>query len=490
MDVIAGQNLSQGNVDVVMKHLQMQNENARAALAASTEMRGQDIRSQDNQMQIMANMQNEQDKNAVTTRGQDLVYSANQEDNLRKTQQNSIKNAMEMAKNQDDSARQWEQLDLNKRGTEVQEGNLKLEQGRELLKEQQRKIVAESFQKSGLQGMGDALASLGDTKAAVDVYAYLDGQKKDQLSAAKTISEMNINEQKMANEQYQIDKLKAGEDLVQGMALINSQYKEDGPEKQAAMKELILSVKDRPGMGGLDPDKPQTALFKAQTHFSDTKNASPDQIAAVFGKDSADYNNAVKDNNNGLTVTTDKDGNTTVQTGGGKGSSTVMNKAVEKQNEVTEAADSLQLVKNTFNPDYYGYAARGKAGLFEQADKTGYKMTSEDKQWYKDYTIHKQLVTQSFNAYRKLVTGAAAAEQELKRLEKSYLNGEMGPIEAASGLDALAMKYNQDYARAKSAFSNGGVTRPSEFVGGQSAQSNIAQGAAAALAARRKQGQQ
>lgn len=56
-------------------------------------------------------------------------------------------------------------------------------------------------------------------------------------------------------------------------------------------------------------------------------------------------------------------------------------------------------------------------------------------------------VEQFFNQYRKLITGAAAAEKELAALREATINGKLGPQEFMSRYDRLVSGLRADVAR-------------------------------------------
>ena len=65
-----------------------------------------------------------------------------------------------------------------------------------------------------------------------------------------------------------------------------------------------------------------------------------------------------------------------------------------------------------------------------------------------------QEVEQFFNKYRKLITGAAAAESELKALREATINSSLGPQEFQSRYDALVSSMKEDIGRKQKMLTN------------------------------------
>lgn len=97
-------------------------------------------------------------------------------------------------------------------------------------------------------------------------------------------------------------------------------------------------------------------------------------------------------------------------------------------------------IRKNFDPSFLtfgGKAANIASGLI---DKTGFGAELPEsgplsKTTLKKQTKFKQSVQQTFNRYRKEITGAAAAVQELASLQKALFNLDQSPIEFEAALD-------------------------------------------------------
>jgi hypothetical protein len=100
------------------------------------------------------------------------------------------------------------------------------------------------------------------------------------------------------------------------------------------------------------------------------------------------------------------------------------------QKDLIEAQDSLAKLRGLgpkISADYLTYVGRGKAAFGGVQDKLGFR--GDTAKFNAERSAALQEVDQWFNAYRKLITGAAAAEKELEQLKKAVINSELGPQE-------------------------------------------------------------
>lgn len=111
--------------------------------------------------------------------------------------------------------------------------------------------------------------------------------------------------------------------------------------------------------------------------------------------------------------------------------------------------------------DFLTYGGRAKAFFGSILDKLG-----TDFQGYAQFNADKRVffenVAQAFNEYRKLITGAAASEQELKRLEESMLNPGLGPKEFAKSSQRFIDELQRNL-RLASKFRSEGIDLSSKF---------------------------
>lgn len=108
------------------------------------------------------------------------------------------------------------------------------------------------------------------------------------------------------------------------------------------------------------------------------------------------------------------------------------------QQEVIELEDTLERVntiKDRYSPDFLTYQGKGAAYLSSLKSKADIELTNEDRKFLKDKKKFEVLVNRDFNAYRKLITGAAAAEKELQDLKKATINTDLSPAEFEATID-------------------------------------------------------
>ena len=90
-----------------------------------------------------------------------------------------------------------------------------------------------------------------------------------------------------------------------------------------------------------------------------------------------------------------------------------------------ESLGDLDAIGNKFASNYLTYSGRGKAALGSVLDKAG--IDNGLTQFNADRTAFVNQLNQTFNQYRKEITGAAAGEKEMERLLASMMNEEQGP---------------------------------------------------------------
>lgn len=145
---------------------------------------------------------------------------------------------------------------------------------------------------------------------------------------------------------------------------------------------------------------------------------------------------------NGFNVTT-ADG-TTVSYGGTQLPVEKSNKG-EWERQVGDAIvslDRLEQITRDFKPEYLTLAGQIENKVNKGADYLGLA-TPEQKKAITERRRFTQNVNTEFNAYRKEITGAAAAIAELERLKDGMIADDLGPTEFASALET----YKSERAR-------------------------------------------
>ena len=126
------------------------------------------------------------------------------------------------------------------------------------------------------------------------------------------------------------------------------------------------------------------------------------------------------------------------------------------QKGVLDAYDNLaklDAITDNFDRSYFTSFGVGKASVGAALDRT-FGLSPEDDitgtvAYNAERAVAVQQIDMLFNQYRKEITGAAAAVQELERLKKSYLNTERGPEATEAVLNELKRIGRQGYETKK-----------------------------------------
>lgn len=105
--------------------------------------------------------------------------------------------------------------------------------------------------------------------------------------------------------------------------------------------------------------------------------------------------------------------------------------------------EELKGIADSFSDEYLTFQGRGKKWAFNLADKAKFDIGKEGREFVKGFTTFITRTKQKFNLYRKNITGAAAAEKELKDLEESFMSGKMGPTEFKAAFNSWANRVQE-----------------------------------------------
>ena len=187
------------------------------------------------------------------------------------------------------------------------------------------------------------------------------------------------------------------------------------PEVQAKAYQVKAGLAPRaqaPATGGQDALAIQRELEWYQTLSPEEKA----QVDHLKGRDKG-----------GTTVYDPVTGNPIYQSGGG-GAELTNPVKTDLQKGILGAQESLgdlDAIGNKFASNYLTYSGRGKAAVGSFLDKAG--IDNGLTQFNADRTAFVNQLNQTFNQYRKEITGAAAGEKEMERLLASMMNEEQGP---------------------------------------------------------------
>lgn len=99
----------------------------------------------------------------------------------------------------------------------------------------------------------------------------------------------------------------------------------------------------------------------------------------------------------------------------------------------TETLDRLDRILSTYDPKFLTYQGQAQAGVAGLMDKAGMS-SPEQRDLIAKRRKFSQNVNREFNAYRKEITGAAAAVSELEALKEAIINMDLSPTEFESAL--------------------------------------------------------
>ena len=233
-----------------------------------------------------------------------------------------------------------------------------------------------------------------------------------------------------------------GMDYLESQGSDVSEYR-DHPELAQVLARGVLGVQQQLELAKSDRD------FELALATLDQEIAAARKPVSTIGKINQDYKNdfiskserdsaVAKANSSkrGITIT-HPDGTTTVIGGSGNGlgksATNQLQTGIIQNHELLDLTDS---VRESFQPEFLTYQGQGEGFFTRHAEKLGMDIGAARKQFLKDRTQFVTKTERLFNAYRKEITGAAAAVQELDRLKKSFLNVDQSPSEFEATLDS------------------------------------------------------
>jgi len=135
----------------------------------------------------------------------------------------------------------------------------------------------------------------------------------------------------------------------------------------------------------------------------------------------------LKPRNSGITTTL-PDG-TIVQVGGDRLPKPVERKETQTVISMGQSLARLASIKKEYDPSFLTYQGKARNLISRLKSKADIDLSPEDRKYLKQSRRFTQAVNYEFNAYRKLITGAAAAMSELEDLKKAVINTDLSPDE-------------------------------------------------------------
>lgn len=117
-----------------------------------------------------------------------------------------------------------------------------------------------------------------------------------------------------------------------------------------------------------------------------------------------------------------------------------------------ESLASLQQLKRTYNDGYRTWAGQARQFAGRVASFAGFSFDKEFRQKAATWRVE---MDQFFNAYKKEITGSAAAVQEIEDLKKSIVSSDTDPDLVPALIDQLVSKISRNNAIASELLSKG-----------------------------------
>jgi hypothetical protein len=135
------------------------------------------------------------------------------------------------------------------------------------------------------------------------------------------------------------------------------------------------------------------------------------------------------------------------------------NKAVGSvQEDIISLGDSFARVNEIgqeYQREFLTFQGRIKSSVSGLLDKANIDISPEEIEFVKGRKKFVTKVNREFNLYRKLITGAAAAEQELADLKKATINEDLGPVEFEAALEVYQEELQRGLRLKRSLLRNG-----------------------------------
>jgi len=264
--------------------------------------------------------------------------------------------------------------------------------------------------------------------------------KKDQMSMTKDAHDRDMQLKKL-----QMDSLKHEGDAQQKAARILSG---DSPSiypeasfNDAPLHERLLGAAGELApynpslMAGMmkPPDQEKLVQIYDKSSPTGTKFVPESQAVGMPGKAQS-----------GMKLEMGPDGTFSfIQGAGADIAKPTRNDAEEKVISAGESLARLQRIKANYDPAFLTYQGKGKAWYAGIKSKADFELNPEEKQFLSKRRRFTQGVNYEFNAYRKLITGAAAAVKELEDLKKAVINTDLSPAE----FEAAYNEYSRELQR-------------------------------------------
>ena len=107
----------------------------------------------------------------------------------------------------------------------------------------------------------------------------------------------------------------------------------------------------------------------------------------------------------------------------------ITKEAQQKTIAAGESLARLNRIRKNYDPAFLTWKGKGQAWLSSVKSKAGADLSIDEKAFLRKRRQFEQGVNFEFNAYRKMITGAAAAVKELEDLKKAMISTDLSPVE-------------------------------------------------------------
>lgn len=287
-----------------------------------------------------------------------------------------------------------------------------------------------------MQALGAAIARGNNTAG---VYGALNQAGRDFSNAAGlnaiyggVKAPMSVQERLGAQQTGQIENLKQVQSLLGLMS----------PEQINDPKLLETVLKDVPNMAA--------TAYKAD---SDRSSAGASSIGKLLG-DQANAQAAVQAAD--IKGKADIESAKIQKTGAGSGlTQTVLSSAQQKIQDNLNIMSGLDHLATNFNEDFFKIIPTNMGDLANYAEQWGVPMSEAQTHFNTKRAEFQTIIKDTYNQYRRSITGAAASEKELEMIAESIVNESNGPTEAKAKLVALMVKMETEMTLANKLIQHG-----------------------------------
>lgn len=302
-------------------------------------------------------------------------------------------------------------------------GAMKIAQTRQQMAAQQRQMQLAEQQRQRLAQIADMPE--GQRAGAIEEMQLRTGDIGGYQSSRKAKLEEALKRMDMQREQTDM--------ALRGLALVSTQADYD-----AFASNLI---QQNPDLAGKLPAQ-YTPQVKQQ--LMSYGMSVKDQLSRMHEQAKFEYDKMHRDEMRRLKASgadkTTINFSPTITTGSMPATKKTINKLQGDLLSGMQTLTSLDQIKKLYDPSFLTYSAKFKNWRDIELEKLGANLGEPDKQQIKRMQRYAGAVNQTFNEYRREITGAAAPVQELQQLKKDLFSTAMGPSQFEGAINQFEDK--------------------------------------------------